>query len=93
MASKFLIKDTLKLLDKIMPRLTEATTFRIVQACTLAIPNRVGAEFDWWRHIAVNSISNRQYWVGRLGLECCFGNQLISLNEFARRRYTWKFFK
>lgn len=28
-----------------------------------------------------------------MGLECSFGNQLIGLNEFARRSYTMKFFK
>jgi len=42
MASKYLNIDSFKLLHKVLPRLVEATTYRIIQACTLAIPHKVG---------------------------------------------------
>lgn len=93
MNSKYLGVDTLRILDKVVPRMVEATSFRIVQSCTLAIPNRVGSSSDWWRHASPNSINSREYWVGRMALECRFGNHLIGWNEFVRRNYSYAFFK
>lgn len=93
MLTKFISLENNKLIDRILPRLVEATTFKIVQACTLAIPDRVGSNFEWWRHPSISSIASREYWLGRLALECSFSNQLIGLTEFSKRRYTLRFFK